>query len=114
MGCLRCGRRGPSRSQRLLGRRRWSYRGNLGPPITCSAWACMSLRGRHNEPVTKSSSKAASLRVIDAPPLLTRLHDFADVRRWTHLENVAIGQCRMLRHELYSVIHVPCLKDENA
>jgi len=28
--------------------------------------------------------------------------------------NVAIRQRRMLRHELYSMIHVPRLKDENA
>jgi hypothetical protein len=34
--------------------------------------------------------------------------------RWPNLENVAIGQRRMLADELYSVIHVPRLKDENA
>src|SRR5947208_593820 len=57
---------------------------------------------------------ASSSRVILSPPLLARLHDFADVRRWTYLENVAIGQRRMLADELYSMIHVPRLKDENA
>src|SRR4029077_1919751 len=43
-----------------------------------------------------------------------RLHDFADVRRWTYLENVAIRQRRMLADELDSMIHVPRLKDEKA
>src|SRR6202045_1020327 len=46
--------------------------------------------------------------------LLTCLHDFVHVPRWPNLENVAIRQRRMLRHELYSMIHVPRLKDENA
>src|SRR5216684_7622133 len=49
-----------------------------------------------------------------SPALLTCLHDFVHVRRWPNLENVAIGQRRMLADELYSMIHVPRLKDENA
>src|SRR5262245_40369030 len=48
-----------------------------------------------------------------SPALLTCLHQFVHVRRWPNLENVAIRQRRMLRHELYSMIHVPRLKDEN-
>src|SRR6202045_3382686 len=46
--------------------------------------------------------------------LLTCLHDFVHVPRWPNLENVAIPQRRMLADELYSMIHVPRLKDENA
>src|SRR5215472_9066338 len=49
-----------------------------------------------------------------SPSLLTCLHDFVHVRRWPNLENVAVLQGRMVRHELYSMIHVPRLKDENA
>src|SRR5262245_36025904 len=48
-----------------------------------------------------------------SPALLTCLHQFIHVRRGPNLENVAIRQRRMLRHELYSMIHVPRLKDEN-
>src|SRR6202040_3153578 len=46
--------------------------------------------------------------------LLTCLHDFVHVPRWPNLENVAVRHRRMLRHELYRMIHVPRLKDENA
>src|SRR5215470_7749854 len=49
-----------------------------------------------------------------SPALLTCLHQFIHVRRWPNLENVAVLQGRMLRHELYSMIHVPRLKDEYA
>ena len=49
-----------------------------------------------------------------SPSLLTCLHDFVQVRRWPNPENAAVLQGRMLRHELYSMIHVPRLKDENA
>ena len=35
-------------------------------------------------------------------------------RRWPNLEDVAVRQSRMLADELYSMIHVPRLKDENA
>src|SRR5262245_50935590 len=49
-----------------------------------------------------------------SPSLLACLHDFVHVRRWPNLENIAIRQRRMLRHELYSMIHVPRLKHENA
>src|SRR5260370_5601585 len=49
-----------------------------------------------------------------SPALLACLHDFIHVRRWPNLENVAIRQSRMLADELYSMIHVPRLKDENA
>src|SRR5271157_5648579 len=53
-------------------------------------------------------------RGILSPSLLTCLHDFVHVPRWPNLEDVAIRHRRMLRHELYSMIHVPRLKDENA
>src|SRR5260370_36625546 len=49
-----------------------------------------------------------------SPALLTCLHQFIHVRRGPNLENVAVLQSRMLRHELYSMIHVPRLKDEYA
>src|SRR5215469_15744255 len=49
-----------------------------------------------------------------SPSLLTCLQDFVHVPRWPNLENVAIRQRRMLADELYSMIHVPRLKDENA
>src|SRR5215467_746194 len=49
-----------------------------------------------------------------SPPLLARTHDFVHVPGWPNLENVAIRQRRMLRHELYSMIHVLRLNDENA
>src|SRR5260370_12083888 len=49
-----------------------------------------------------------------SPALLACLHDFIHVRRWPNLENVAIPQSRMLADELYSMIHVSRLKDENA
>src|SRR5260370_34985859 len=52
--------------------------------------------------------------IVLSPALLTCLHQFIDVRRWPNLENVAVLQGRMLRHDLYSMIHVPRLKDENA
>src|SRR6516164_4093759 len=48
------------------------------------------------------------------PPLLACLHDFAHLPRWSNLEDAAIGQRRMLANELYSMIHVPRLKNENA
>src|SRR5262249_31148503 len=48
------------------------------------------------------------------PALLTCLHQFVHVRRRTYLENVAVRQRRMLADELYRMIHVPRLKDENA
>src|SRR5580698_6283643 len=48
------------------------------------------------------------------PPLLACLHDFVHVPGWPNLPNVAIRQRRMLADELYGMIHVPRLKDENA
>src|SRR5262249_5551625 len=49
-----------------------------------------------------------------SPALLTCLHQYIHVRRGPNLENVAVRQRRMLRHELHSMIHVPGLKDEKA
>src|SRR6201987_1726553 len=46
--------------------------------------------------------------------LLACLHDFTHVPRWANLENVAIRQRRMLANELYSMIHVPRLENNNA
>jgi len=60
------------------------------------------------------SVRPSSVCNVLSPSLLTCLHDFVQVRRWPNLENAAVLQGRMLRHELYSVIHVPRLKDENA
>ena len=44
--------------------------------------------------------ESSSARSVSSPPLLTRMHHFVHVRRWPNLENVAITQRRMLRHEL--------------
>src|ERR1700722_8000868 len=55
-----------------------------------------------------------SSRGILSPPPLALLHHFVQVRRWPDFENAAVLQGRMLRHELYSMIQVPRLKDENA
>src|ERR1700751_1541725 len=49
-----------------------------------------------------------------SPSLLARIYDFAHVPRWANLENVAVRQRRVLADELYSMIHVSRLKDENA
>src|SRR6202161_2299381 len=53
-------------------------------------------------------------RGIFSPPPFACLHHFVQIRRWTYLENAAVLYGRMLRHELYRMIHVPRLKDENA
>src|ERR1700691_2065932 len=55
-----------------------------------------------------------SSRGILSPPPLTCFQQVVHVPRWTNLENAAVLQCRMLRHELHGMIHVPRLKDENA
>src|SRR3954451_21093559 len=47
-------------------------------------------------------------------PLLAGLHDFAHVACRPNLKNIAVFDGRMLRHELYSMIHVPRFQDENA
>jgi hypothetical protein len=57
-------------------------------------------------------AEPSSARSVLFPSLLTCLHDFVHVPRWPNLENVAMRQRRMLADELYSMIHVPCLKDE--
>src|SRR5579863_10071208 len=49
-----------------------------------------------------------------SPSLLACLHDFAHIPCRPNLENGAERQSRMLADELYSMIHVPRLKDENA
>src|SRR5215469_6732767 len=51
---------------------------------------------------------------VFSPPLLTCLHDFVHVCRRPDLKNVAVLEGGMLRHELYSMIHVPRLKHKNA
>src|SRR6185369_8404050 len=60
------------------------------------------------------SVRPSSVRSGLSPSLLTCLDDFVHVARWPDLENVAIRQRRMLADELYSMIHVPRLQDENA
>jgi hypothetical protein len=58
--------------------------------------------------VDSASDKAKpSARSVRSPSLLTCLHDFAHVPCWPNLENVAVFHGRTLRHELYSMIHVP-------
>src|SRR5215813_271156 len=63
-----------------------------------------------------SSDKAepSSACSVLSPPLLACLHDFAHVPNWPNLENAAKRERRMLRHELYRMVHVPRLKDKNA
>src|SRR4030095_13414134 len=68
-------------------------------------------RQAENDPFSVRPSSACS---VLSPSLLTCLHHFGQVRRWQNLKNAAVLQGRMLRHELYSMIHVPRLKDENA
>src|SRR5215475_15174763 len=68
----------------------------------------------HSFPSSFLPSWPPSSRGILSPALLTCLHQFIHVRRGPNLENVAVLQGWMLRHELYSVIHVPRLKDEYA
>src|ERR1700739_1172045 len=60
------------------------------------------------------SWRRASSRGTLSPPPLALLYDFAHVSGWANLENVAVRQRRVLADELYSMIHVPRLKDENA
>src|SRR5262249_55088398 len=67
--------------------------------------------GLMSSPLSVTPCSACS---VLSPALLTCLHQFIHVRRWPNLENVAVLQGRMLRHELYSMIHVPRLKDEYA
>src|SRR5215475_6143970 len=69
------------------------------------------LVGIATDPFSVSPSSACS---VLSPSLLTCLNHFVHVRRWPNLENAAVLQGRMLRHELYSMIHVLRLKDENA
>src|SRR5574338_1627805 len=52
------------------------------------------------------------IRVLSSS-LLTCLDDFVHVHRWPNLENVRVHQRRMLRHELYRMIHVPRLEDKD-
>ncbi len=60
------------------------------------------------------SVSPSSARSGPFPSLLAFLYEVIHVRRWPDLKNVAIGQRRMLADELYSMIHVPRLKDQNA
>src|SRR5271155_5720941 len=59
-------------------------------------------------------AEPSSARCVLAPPLLACLHDFAHVAGWPNLENVAKRQRRMLADQLYGMVHVPRLKDQNA
>ena len=51
--------------------------------------------------------------ILSAPPLAGFFY-FAQVADWTNLPNAAVFQGRMLRHELYRMIHVPRLEDSDA
>ena len=64
--------------------------------------------------LSPSSRWASSSRGILSPSLLTCFHDFAHVSRWSYLPQRPVLQGRMLRHELYSMIHVPRLKHAKA
>src|SRR5215472_9799271 len=77
-----------------------------------SAEQIVSLDSRLMSPPI-SVTPCSACCVLSAP-LLTFLHDLIHVPRWPNLENVAVLQGRMLADELYSMIHVPRLKDEYA
>src|SRR5579862_5876508 len=68
-------------------------------------------RQAETDPFSVRPSSACS---VLSPSLLTCLHHFGQVRRRPNLENAAVLQGRMLRHELYCMIQVPRLRDENA
>src|SRR5579864_4466620 len=55
----------------------------------------------------------SACRVL-APPLLACLHDFAHVPHGANLPSAAVSQGRMLRHELYGMIHVARLQECDA
>src|SRR5215472_5343798 len=61
-----------------------------------------------------SSLEPSSACRLLPPSLLTCLAQVAHIKRWPNLESIAVRQRGMLRHELYRMIHVPRLKDENA
>src|SRR5271157_3982028 len=61
----------------------------------------------------RPACQASSACRVLSPSLLTCLQHFVQVRCRPNLKNAAVLQGRMLRHELYSMIHVPRLKDEN-
>src|SRR5271165_3917247 len=83
--------------------------GNSGGPFFASL-----VHGGATVDSARDQAEPSSARRVLSPSLLARIHYFAHVPGWPNLENVAIRQRRMLRHELYSLIHVPRLKDENA
>src|SRR5271166_840670 len=83
--------------------------GNSGGPFFASL-----VHGGATVDSARDQAEPSSARRVLSPSLLARIHDFAHVPGWPNLENVAIRQRRMLRHELYSLIHVPRLKHENA
>jgi hypothetical protein len=67
----------------------------------------------HDRDHSSDFGSLSTCRVLSSS-LLTCLHDFVHVPRLPNLENVATRQRQMLSHELYSMIRVPRLKDENA
>jgi hypothetical protein len=78
---------------------------------TWAAWTYDNGEFRSSVHMCSFPVRPSSACSVLSPSLLTCLHQFVQVRRWPNLENAAVLQGRMLRHELYSVIHVPHLKD---
>ena len=78
----------------------------LAAALIAGASAFVDSAGDKGEPSSACSVLSSSL--------LACLDDFIHVRCWPNLENVAVSQRRMPADELYSMIHVPRLKNENA
>src|SRR4030095_7809384 len=75
--------------------------------------ATYSFTFRHKatrSPNLRPSSASGAL----SPSLLACPHHFVQVGRWPNFENAAVLQGWMLRHELYRMIHIARLKNENA
>src|SRR5882724_4942685 len=62
---------------------------------------------------TRFKAEPSSASVL-SPPLLACVHDFAHVPCRPNLEKSAKRQRRMPADQLYSMVHVPRLKDKNA
>src|SRR3954471_13182257 len=67
-----------------------------------------------NHRLLPSSFGPPSPRGMLSPPLLALLYYLAHVRGGPYLEDVAVLQGRMLRHELCGVVQIASFKDENA
>src|SRR5215472_8626201 len=68
-------------------------------------------------PIIRSLILSLLFALVARHPVAGAAHSPSSIhsyRRGPNLENAAVLQRRMLGHELYSMIHIPCLKDEYA